>query len=195
MLAMSCDLEDTSSPRGISPPDTILLLLLDELLKIHLFAELIRLCTRVADPTFRVQVLCNLHDPLTVHSQKPTTHLLQLNRREWQRSPLARGLLLHLDHLRDLGCQTPFEKYRDCHPVKEMASGPGEVDVNAVLAMRDLDAPKVLRNKVLHSKVSIHNETQCGKLAGTVAEYGTVDMLDHVPEAQRLHARKGSSDA
>lgn len=46
----------------------------------------------------------NLHDFLTVHTQIPTTHHLQINRRQRQRPPFAGRLLVHLDDFGFLRC-------------------------------------------------------------------------------------------
>ena len=72
------------TPLSVRTPIAILHLLFDELLQIDAFVELIRFCSRIADPALGVEILCNLrerqqcswpdrivitrlHDSLTVH--------------------------------------------------------------------------------------------------------------------------------
>lgn len=92
-----------------------------------------------------------LHDLLTVHAQISTPHHLQINRRQRQRPPLTRGLLVHLDDFGLFSSQTSFEQDRHCSSIEEMHSSPEKVDFDVISGVHDFYAPEFLGFEVLYS--------------------------------------------
>ena len=92
-----------------------------------------------------------LHDLLTIHAQISTPHHLQINRRQRQRPPLTRGLLVHLDDFSLLSSQTSFEHDRHGGSIEEMYPSPEEVDFDVISGVHDFYAPEFLGFEVLYS--------------------------------------------
>lgn len=74
-----------------------------------------------------------------------------------------------------------------------MAPPPIEFDLYVVLSVVDSDIPERFWGEVADTKVTIDDEPQSRKLAGTVANHlpsFIAPHWDHALQAQSLHARK-----
>lgn len=163
--AMRREAKKQGVPLCILAPLIVRQLLLDQFLQVDGLVKLIRLCSRIADITFGVKCLGDLHDRLTVHAEESTAHHLQINSRQRQRPPFAGGLLVHF---RDLGIfrgQAPLQHHCDRSAVEEMDTPPQEIDLNPVSVDHDLDSPKRFRFEILHPQISIDYESQGWELA------------------------------
>ena len=102
--------------------------------------------------------ICYLHHPLTVHPKKSASQLLQLNCRQRERLPFACWFIQQLCDLGMAGSKTSFEKYDNCHAIKEAMPSPCKVDIHVFPTMHELDTPEFLCYEIFDPEISINHE-------------------------------------
>jgi len=89
---------------------------------------------------------------------------LQIDCGQWQGFEFSSRFLNHFSNFSNLGVDTPFEKNDNDSTVEEMIPPPIKDNIDVLLLVCDLDAPKRLWYKVFDSEVSINNKSKGWKL-------------------------------
>lgn len=201
---------------GKGTPSVVCSLGFNEGLKVHLGTESVRLCSGVTQESSLVQLLCNLQSKPTTTDQKRSTkrsaeekekdtnihdglrgHLeflggefLEGDGVEGTRLELAGGFGGDVDDTGERTLDTHLVQNEAADAIVETLAEPFELGFERsrvlVLCGRDTNAPELLRHKLLDLIVSVHDETQCGKLTRTVTEDDLAELWKAFLQSQRL---------
>lgn len=94
------------------------------------------------------------------------SHHLQVNRRQRKRPPLFGRLLVYFDDLCCFSGQTFLKQHDYSGPVEQIPTSPAKVHIFSLSRMGYFNRPKWLRFEVLNPEITVHHETQSGKLTG-----------------------------
>src|ERR1700753_2614251 len=101
-----------------------------------------------------------LHDLRAIHTKVFASLLLQFNRCQWKRFPLAGWSPLHLRNFCCFCYQAPLIQYDNCHSIKEVITRPRKCSTEIVLFVNNSYAPKCFWLEVFDTKIPIYDESQ-----------------------------------
>ena len=105
------------------------------------------------------------HHLLTVHSEVPASHHLEVYSSQRQRPPFTCRFFLYLRNFGGLGGQASFKENDNSSSIEEMDTPPKEVGSNPITIVGDLNRPEWFGFEIFHPEISIDYESQSRELA------------------------------